>query len=137
MSLTYGFRSNGLINKHFLKVSEIWHTTRTLGTYGPLVLVTAEGVGALLSCCQVFVIYFILSYNYPFFVFFVFLSFCLFAFLPFYLFTFLPFYLFTFLPFCLFVTHHHTTFSLPNRNTGKCLGMSVISTPTTHRIFCI
>ena len=126
--------------------------TRTLGAYVPLVLAPAEGMEALWAPCQVWVIYlfvvFVVFFVVVFFVFFVFfvflsflsfLSFCLFliltfSLLSFCLFDFLPFCLFTFLPFCLIVTYHPIMFSVPNRNTGKCSGMSVIHTSPHNEV---
>ena len=118
-------------------ILELW------GPYGPFVLSPAEGMGAPQAPCQVWVIFF---FFFVFFVFFCllfglfcllfvsflsFLSFCPFcsflSFLSFCLFVFLTFCLFAFLSFCLFVTHHPMTFSVPNKNTGKCSGMSVHS----------
>ena len=120
------FQHQQLYFKYCNEIKHKW--TRTLGAYGPLVLAPVEGVGALWAPCQVcFFLYF-----------FVFVLFCLFLYL-FCLFVFFPFCLFVIFPFCLFfvffVTHHSMIFSVPDRNTGKCSGMSEITTlppPTPH-----
>ena len=79
----------------------------------------------LFYCCDFFYFFFtILFYFILYFFLFIFLF--SFYFFPFFLlvtfFTCLTFFIFifTFLAFCFIVTHHHMTFSVPKRNTGKC-----------------
>ena len=43
--------------------TNIYINTRTAGAYGPLVLAPAEGMGALRTPCQVWVIFFTLKKN--------------------------------------------------------------------------